>query len=173
MNMHKRYFENIYYNTDPSVRLGAMPTSVLSEVYEKALRGEIENGIHVQNAAQLLTKQENGKALVLWYDADFSPLKEKAVQSFALEFGIWHQITRSAHKGMHKCVYNENVVFIINVFKPNRAYLAYMKATDWWDGYKEQTPYAPLRPTSAKVFSPSQLVQELRAAKLSRLRSKK
>jgi restriction endonuclease S subunit len=98
LNTHNKYFRDIDYNTDASVRWLGVPIAesaylnATKQPYENRIKNLITNTCtHITSLSQLATIPRGGVACV-WIDTDPNPdkmpVKEfKPVGEF---FGIWH-----------------------------------------------------------------------------------
>ena len=86
--------------------------------------------------------------LVVWYEADPDPQKEKHVKQFAGYFGIWHQLIRGSHESMHEIYFQGVKVLLINTFQPK------VVQSTWFTSYTHQTKFYSYKPQNCPSLIP-------------------
>ena len=124
----REHYDVLDMNRDARYRIDASKVAfgLLHTNYEARIRNIIRNGFHVRSAADLKRSYAKGAYFVLWYDWTYSPRRSRSMKSFATIFGIWHELMRSSHNGLHECMVYGKRVLIINVYSPSKPYLLYV-----------------------------------------------
>ena len=160
----REHYDVLDMNRDARYRIDASKVAfgLLHTNYEARIRNIIRNGFHVRSAADLKRSYAKGAYFVLWYDWTYSPRRSRSMKSFATIFGIWHELMRSSHNGLHECMVYGKRVLIINVYSPSKPYLLYVGRKNFFQGFVNQSPYAALKPQDVPVFVPHKLAKDLK-----------
>jgi len=162
-----RYFDRIDYNRDPSLSWKDVDLdSIGLEAYEERIESLINSGLHVEDIGDLFDRQDD-RARIIWYEADPYPQKEIFAKPMTQAFHIWHQIMRGARNGLHEFWFKNAKVLLINTFKPgpDNCREKTDSICEWFHGYKSQSKYVRLKPKDARIFSPTELAQEMKTHK--------
>jgi len=121
---HNRYFRDIDYNTDSSItwkkhqntREEDIFIGAMSSVYEVRIEQLMSKCTHVNTFSDLITKQ--GGILCVWVSCNpeppaYSPPDFEPIAKF---FGLWHEVRRGGHRGLHEFYWEDSYILLINVF---------------------------------------------------------
>jgi hypothetical protein len=146
-SLQAQYFDRIAANQDAAVswtspaaraRLAALP---LRE-YQARIRALIGSALPVLDpalfSAVLREAKQKSLAVVLWYDADPDPRVESRLFAFCRYFGIWHQVLRGSHEGVHELWHRGVKLLLINVHEPRTV------MSSWFTSYPHVSVYQPL-----------------------------
>ena len=137
--LHRQYFERIAHNTDPSVRWLAadfprLRELAISENYERRLRARIAAATPLADFGELLggavvgatvaAGGEGGEggggsegmgARAVWYDQHPRDGSSTVFKELARAFGLWHEMRRAQHLGVHELWCRGRPLFLINL----------------------------------------------------------
>ena len=134
--LHGQYFERIAHNTDPSVRWPAADFPRLRELassanYERRLRARIAAATPLADFGELLggavvgatgaVGGEGGEggedmgARTVWYDQHPRDGSSTVFKELSKAFGLWHEMRRAQHLGVHELWCRGRPLFLINL----------------------------------------------------------
>lgn len=149
---HEKYFSRIAHNIDPDVgwpaaELRGLRRSLSSAGYEAELRERLRRAAPLRSLAQLQPAASAGTAgapspLALWYSqAPRAPSPPARLFSdLAKLLGIWHEMRRGSHFGVHELWCNGRQLMLVNLKVGPHA---------------EASPYTDLAPPADAVFTES------------------
>ena len=159
---HEKYFSRIVHNTDPGVgwpaaELHALRRRLGSAGYEAELRERLRRTAPLRSLAQLqpptpaaaaATAEAPTPPLALWYSqpprAPSPPAR--LFSDLAKLLGIWHEMRRGSHLGVHELWCNGRQLLLVNLKVGPHA---------------EASPYADLAPPADAVFTESSFSRAL------------
>lgn len=157
---HNRYFKNIDYNTDASFHwatgaAGETPTfvSALAPVYEAKLTAVLSAATttHITSMTELSLIAVDAAAtsaaassaaaappdppvVAVWYSISQRNFDPPPFQQISEFFGIWHEVQRADHNGLHQFFWRGVHVYLVDA---------------------AQSRYTKLRPAAAPPFKPN------------------
>jgi len=120
--LHERYFGRIAHSTDASVRWPAaeytqMRARLRGPAYESELRARIAATRPLVNLNALLTPPDEDApdAFALWYDMAPRDGSSTVFKELANAFGLWHEMRRGSHNGVHELWCRGHPVLLVNL----------------------------------------------------------
>ena len=106
--VHEKYFADIALSSDTSVRWTAadvplLRSAIVEHGYDEALRARLSRARPLTELAELLSPSNGSDhPVVLWYS---QPPREQGAtlyRDIAAFFGLWHEMRRGSHQGVHE-----------------------------------------------------------------------